>query len=115
MPFGALREDEARLVGRRSTRKRTVVRCIGLVSTRFGEGGGRLDRRRARGVLNHCAQGTSEGMLIPDHGLHSFYESQQGAANGQDSRGGGVRDGQGFGRLDADSRTSFSSSRPPPP
>ena len=37
------------LVGRRSTRNRTVARSIGGVSTRFGEGGGQLDSRRARG------------------------------------------------------------------
>ena len=33
------------LVGRRSTRKRTVAPSIGRISTTFGEGGGKLDRR----------------------------------------------------------------------
>ena len=45
------------LVGRRSTGKRNVTRSIGRVSTTsFGEGGGQLGRRRARGVLDSCAQ-----------------------------------------------------------
>ena len=44
------------LVGRSSTRKRTVASSSGLVSTRFGEGGGQLDGQRARGVLNPCAR-----------------------------------------------------------
>ena len=51
---------------------------------------------------------------MSDHDLISFYEGQQGAANGQDSWG-FFRDTQGFGRLDAGSRAGFSSSRPPPP
>ena len=52
--------------------------------------------------------------LIADHGLFSSYESQEGAANGQDSWG-FSRDAQGFGRLDVGSRAGFASSRPPPP
>ena len=51
---------------------------------------------------------------MSDHGLYSFYEGQQGAANGQDSWG-FFKDAQGFGRLDAGSRAGFTSSRPPPP
>ena len=47
--------------------------------------------------------------LISDHGLFSFQEGQQGAANFF------FRDTQGFGRLDADSRAGSTSSRPPPP
>ena len=50
---------------------------------------------------------------MSDHDLFSSYEGQQGAANGQDSRG-FFRDTQGFGRLDAGSRAGFTSSRPPP-
>ena len=47
--------------------------------------------------------------LIPDHGLFSSYEGRQGKANEQDWWG-FLRDAQGFGRLDADSRVSFTSS-----
>ena len=36
------------LVGHRSMRKCDVARSVGLVSTRFGEGGEQLDRRRAQ-------------------------------------------------------------------
>ena len=43
--------------------------------------------------------------LISDHGLFSFYEGQQGAANGQDLWD-FFRDAQGL-RLDADSRAGF--------
>ena len=81
------------LVGRRSTRERTVSRSIGRVSTRFGKGGGQLDRRRARGTLNPCQRESKartrrvqRGKLIYDHGLLFSCEGQQGAANGQ-SRG----------------------------
>ena len=50
------------------------------------------------------------------NGLFSFYENQQAAANMQDfSVGWFFRDAQGFERVDADSRASFSDSRPPPP
>ena len=57
--------------------------------TRFGEGGGQLDRRRARGVLNPCVQESKARIgrflrekLISDDGLFSSYEGRQGAANG---------------------------------
>ena len=128
---GALREEVARerqggtvagsLAGRISTHKRTVVRSIGRVRTRFGDGGGQLDRRRARGVLSPCARKSKarsgrflRGKLISDHGLFSSYEGQHGAPNGQDSWG-FFRDALDFGRLDAGSRAGFTSSRPPPP
>ena len=52
--------------------------------------------------------------LISDHGLFSSYEGQQGAKNGK-APGAIFRDAQGFGRLDADSRAGFISSRPLPP
>ena len=101
--------------------RRAWQRSIGWVRTRFYEGGGQLDRRRARRVLNHCARESKartgrflREKLIPDYGLFSSYEGRQGAANGQDS-GGFFRDAQGFGRLDAGSRAGFTSSRPPPP
>ena len=47
---GALREEVElstvveSIVGCRNTRKRTVAGSIGRVNTRFGEGGGQLDR-----------------------------------------------------------------------
>ena len=78
------------LVGRRSTRKRTVARSIGRVSTRFGEDGGQLHRRQVRGVLNPCARESKartgmfrRGELISDHSLSYSYEGQQGASDGQ--------------------------------
>ena len=46
--------------GRVAARERqgalTVKFSIGWVRTRFGEGGGQLDRRQARGGLNPCAR-----------------------------------------------------------
>ena len=72
-------------------------------------------------MLNPCARGSKayagsllRGMLISDHGLFSSYEGQQGAANGQ-AYGTFSRDAQCFGRVDAGSRASCTSSRPPPP
>ena len=47
----------------------------------------------------------SEGKLISDHSLFFSCESQQGAANGQDSWR-FFRDVQDFGRLDADLRAA---------
>ena len=59
MPFGRgwharEREDTVAesLVDSSNTRKRTVARAIGRVSTIFGEDGGQPDRGRAREVLN---------------------------------------------------------------
>ena len=40
----------------RGTVAESLRRSIGWVRTRFGEGGGQLDRRRARRVLNLCAR-----------------------------------------------------------
>ena len=51
---------------------------------------------------------------MSDHGHFSSYDGEQGAANGQDSWG-FFKDAQSFGRLDAGSRTGFTSSRPQPP
>ena len=51
--------------------------------------------------------GFLRGRLIPDHGLFSPYESQQGAANGQDFWGVFQGCTQSFGRLDAGSLASF--------
>ena len=103
LQIGALREVVARerreagdtvsetlVAGRRNTSKRTVARSIGRVSIRFGEDGGTLDRRRARGVLNPCAresQARTEKFLgvkpTSDHDEFSSCEGQQGAANAQ--------------------------------
>ena len=49
--------------------------------------------------------------LIADYSLFSFYEGEQGAANGEGSCA-IFRDARGFERLDADSRAGFTSSRP---
>ena len=54
---------------------------IGRVSTRFGEGGEQLDRRRAREARIRCMRQpwahTGRFLkikLVPDHGLFSSYE-----------------------------------------
>ena len=120
LQFGALQEVAAH--ERQGTLSRRVwKRSIGWVRTRFGEGGGQLDRRRARGVLNPCARESKartgrclREKLISDHGLFSSYEGRQGATNGQDSLF-LFRNAQGFGWLDTGSRAGFASSRPPPP
>ena len=82
------------LVGRCSTRKHIVTCTIGRVSTRFGEGEGKLDRSRARGVLKPCAQESkartgrfSRGKLISGLDRFSSCGSQQGATSGQNFQG----------------------------
>ena len=72
-------------------------------------------------MLNPCARESRartgrflREKLNADHGLFSSYEGKQGAVNGQDSWG-FFRDAQGFGRLDAGSRTGFTSLKTPPP
>ena len=50
LQFGAFREVVARERQGALSRK-ALQRSIGYVRTRFGEGGGQVDRRRARGVL----------------------------------------------------------------
>ena len=61
-------------------------RFIGYMRTRFGEeGGGRLDRRRAIGVLNPCER---ESKAQTGRFLRGkTYEDQQGAAKGHDPWG----------------------------
>ena len=79
------------LVGRHSTRKRTVARSIAWVGARFGEGGGMLDLRRDGECWTLvCARDSNaqtksllSGKLVSDAGLFSSYNSQQGAANGE--------------------------------
>ena len=100
--------------------RRAWSRSIGWVRTRFGESGRRFDRRRARKVLNLCAQESKartgrllREKLMSDYGYFSSYEDQQEAANEQDSWA-FFRYAQGFGRLDACSHASFTSSRSPP-
>ena len=73
-------------------------------------------------MLNPCARESKartgrflKEKLMPDHGLFSFYEGQQGAANEQDLRGVFRGYAQGLGRLHAGSRAGFNSSRSPPP
>ena len=61
------------------------------VRARFGDRGGQLDHRRARGVLNPCVRESKarterflREKLISDHGLFSSYGGQHEAANGQE-------------------------------
>ena len=83
------------MVGRSSKQKRTATRSIGRVSIRSDEGGGQLNRRQARVVLNTSARESNaqtgrflREKLISAHGLFSSYKGQKEAANGQDSWGG---------------------------
>ena len=117
VPFGMWRHAS----GREHCRRGKPASAIGWVRARFGEGRGKLDRRRARRVLKTCARelkartGTFlREKLISDHRLFSFYEGQQGAASGPGSWS-FFRDAQGFGRLDAGSRAGLPSSGPPSP
>ena len=90
------------LVRRCSMRKRTVARSIGRVSTRFGEGGEQLDRRRAREAQIRCMRQpwAQTGRfflrikLVSGHGLFFSYEGPQGVSNGLDHWG-VFRDAQG--------------------
>ena len=99
----------------------TAVGIIQYWEGVFGEGGGQLDRWRARGGLDPCARESKArtGRFLKgktDLWPRSFFflRGPHGAANGQDSWG-FFKDTQGFGRLDAGSRAGFASSRPPPP
>ena len=73
---------------RSSTWIRTVVSLIEYVSNRLGEGRRRLDRRRARGVLNPCARESDANREVSEGKANIWSRfvlgSQQGAANGQD-------------------------------
>ena len=80
MPFGrmAARERQGALS------RRAWEFSIGWVRTRFGEGGGQLDRRRARGGLDPCARESKARTgrflmekLMSDHGLFSSYEGHK--------------------------------------
>ena len=55
-----------------------------MAFTRFGEGGGQLDRRRARGVLKLFARESKartgrflREKMMSDHGLFSSYEGHK--------------------------------------
>ena len=73
-----------RLIERWSLRKNAVARCIWCVSTRFGEGGVKLDGcRRAREMSNRLYNARKinaqicmfpRGILISEHGLFFSYE-----------------------------------------
>ena len=97
----------------------TLIRRI---STRFGESRGKLDRRRARRVLNPYARESKTRTerflkvikLISDHGILASYEGLHGAANDK-THGVFFRDTQGFELLGVGSRAGFTSSRPPQP
>ena len=125
LQFGSLREVVAReRQGGALSRKAwqgEVARAIGRVSTRFGEGGGKLDRRRARGVLYPCARGSEARtgrFLRKKLSLATVYFRPTRA--NKEPRTGKIcvffcRNAQGFGRLDVGSRAGFTSSRPPSP
>ena len=94
---------------------------IRWVRTRFGEGGGQLDRWRARGGLNPCARESKartgrflREKLISDHGHFSSYEGHMERRTGK-IREAFSRMHRALWRLDAGSRAGFNSSRPPPP
>ena len=70
--------------GREHRRREPGSALIGWVRTRFGEGGGQLNRRRARGGLNPCARESKartgrflRGKLMSDHGSFSSYEGHK--------------------------------------
>ena len=70
--------------------RRAWWRSNGWVRTRFGEGGGQLDRRRARGVLNPCARESKprtgrflREKLMSDDGLFSSYEGHKERPTGK--------------------------------
>ena len=88
--FGALREVAVR-ERQGALSRRASQRSIGWVRTRFGEDGGKLDRRRAREVLNPCARESKARTerlltekLMYGHGMFSSYEGQQGVASVKD-------------------------------
>ena len=95
-----------------------MARSIG----RVGEGGGKLNRRLARGELNPCARKPKartgrfvRGKLIPDH-TESFLSTRAHKKGGTGKIIGAFKkDTQSFGQLDAGSCASFTGSRPPPP
>ena len=77
LQFGALREMVAR---ERQEALSWNAWSIGRVRTRLDEGGEKLDRRRAKKMLNLCARKSKARTgtfvrenLISDHGLFSSY------------------------------------------
>ena len=108
------------LVGGSSTRKRTVARSIGRVSNRFGEGGGRLDRRRARGVLNLVRRnqgrepGGFRGKSLSLTTVCFLLTKANKERRTCKVIGAFFRDARGFERLDADARAGFTNSKPSP-
>ena len=70
--------------------RRAWQHFIGWVRTSFGEDGGQLDRRRARGVMNPCARESKartrrflREKLMSDHGLLSSYEGYKKRRTGK--------------------------------
>ena len=113
LQFGAFREGGG-------TREAGSTVSIVWVRTIFGEGGGQLDRRRARGGLNPCARESKARIgrflrekLMSDHSHFSSYEGHKERRTGK-IHGAFSTIAQGFGRQDADSRAGFPNSRPPP-
>ena len=101
--------------------RRAWWHSIGWVRTRFVEGGGQLDCRRARRVLNPYARELKaragrflREKLISDHVFFLPTRVYKKRRMGK-IRGAFFRDAQGFGWPDAGSRAGFIGSRPPPP
>ena len=119
LQFGALREG-----GGTQEAGSTVAESL-TVLYRVGTHQIRRMRRAARSLTSQgraeplCARikganrEVSEGNLMSDHCHFSSYESHKERRTGKIR--GVFKDAQGFGRLDADSRASFASLRPPPP
>ena len=87
--FGPFRRVAAR-ERQRVLSRRAWLFSIGWVRTRFGEGRGQLDRRRARGGLNPCARESKartgrflNDKLMSDHGHFSSYEGHKERRTGK--------------------------------
>ena len=94
----------------------------GVSKRRFREGGEKLDRRRAKGVLFPCtreSQARNRQFSEAKSDLGQQFVFFLRAAN-KEHRAGKIpgtflRDAQGFGRPDAGSLADFTTSRPPSP
>ena len=115
------------LVRRRRKHKPTVACSIGRVSTKFGEVGGYLGRRRAKGVFAEplCATTKGANRWVSEGKASCCDLSPRSVffARGPTRRsverarflGRFFRETQGFERLNADLRPGFTSSRYPTP
>ena len=90
LQLGALREGMAAHEMQGALSRRAWQFFIGWVRTRFGEGEGQLDRRRAREGLNPCARESKartgrflREKLMSDHGHFSSYEGHKERRTGK--------------------------------